>query len=279
VSIELPEAHILASQMNEVLNGKKIQSYDLQDIDRMIKIGFINKNILDFDDLVNKTIVGVESRGNTIHVELDMGLNILIGPEYGGRIHYHPKGDKIPKYHLRLDFTDGTKLSVRITSMGVIKVLRDENLDQSYLYKRDFLSGYLPSSKEFTFEQFYEKIHNENRQIKPLLVGKNAIVVGLSNSAYQDIIHRAGIHPKQKASKLTKNEIETLYNAIKTLIQERLKQGGKTQFKDLYGKPGKYTPLMGPNMKDQNCPKCETLIEKLAHGGGHVYICPSCQKL
>jgi formamidopyrimidine-DNA glycosylase len=278
VSIELPEAYILASQMNEVLIGKKIQSYDLKDIDRMRKIGFINKNILDFDDLINKTIVGVISRGNTIHVKLDMGVNILIGPEYGGRINYHQNGDEIPKYHLRLDFTDGTKLSVRITSMGVIKALRDENLDQAYLYKRDFLSGYLPTSEEFTFERFYENIHDENKQIKPLLVGKNALIVGLSNSAYQDIIYRADIHPKQKASKLTKNEIETLYNSIKNIIQERLKLGGKTEFRDLYEKPGRYTPLMGPNMKDQHCPRCQTPIEKLAHGGGHVYICPSCQK-
>ncbi|UCE12610.1 MAG: zf-TFIIB domain-containing protein [Candidatus Heimdallarchaeota archaeon] len=34
---------------------------------------------------------------------------------------------------------------------------------------------------------------------------------------------------------------------------------------------------MGPNMKGQTCPECRTPIEKLAFGGGHVYLCPKCQ--
>ena len=121
-------------------------------------------------------------------------------------------------------------------------------------------------------------MHDKNKQIKPLLVGKEAQLVGLSNSAYQDIINRAGIHPKRRASELSKDELRALYDAIKVVIEERLRLGGKDRFTDLYGKPGGYTPAMGPNMKDQNCPKCGTPIEKLSHGGGHVYLCPKCQK-
>ncbi|MBT3283279.1 hypothetical protein HN376_00990 [Candidatus Bathyarchaeota archaeon] len=34
---------------------------------------------------------------------------------------------------------------------------------------------------------------------------------------------------------------------------------------------------MGPNYKNRECPNCGTTITKLAHGGGHVYLCPSCQ--
>jgi formamidopyrimidine-DNA glycosylase len=277
VSIELPEALIFATQMNDVLKGKKVKSYDLQDVERMIKIGFI-KNIFDFDDLVNRIVIDVTSRGNTIRVKFDGGMNLLIGPEYGGVIRYHENGGEIPKYHLRLDFTDGSRLTTRITSMGIISAVKDEDLDQSYLYRRDFLGGVSPTSEEFTFERFYELMRAENRQIKPLLVGKEALLVGLSNAAYQDVIYRAGIHPKRRASELSKDKLRALYDAIKVVIEERLRLGGKDQFTDLYGNPGRYTPAMGPNMKDQNCPKCGTPIEKLAHGGGHVYLCPKCQK-
>jgi len=31
---------------------------------------------------------------------------------------------------------------------------------------------------------------------------------------------------------------------------------------------------MGPNMKDQNCPPCNSKIEKINHDGGQVYLCP-----
>jgi formamidopyrimidine-DNA glycosylase len=278
VSIELPEAQIFAKQMNDVLGGKKVKSYDLRDVERMIKIGFLNRDISDFDDLIGRTVLDVASRGNTIRVKFDEGMNILIGPEYGGLIRYHEGGEKVPKYHLRLDFTDGSKLTTRITSMGLIYAVRDENLDQSYMYQRDFLGGISPISEEFTFERFYELVHDKNKQIKPLLVGKEAQLVGLSNAAYQDIIYRAGIHPKRRASELSRDELRALYEAIRLVMEERLRLGGKDQFTDLYGNPGGYTPAMGPNMKGRNCPKCGTPIEKLAHGGGHVYLCPKCQK-
>jgi len=278
VSIELPEAFIFATQMNEALKGKKIKSYDLQDYERMLKIGFLNKNIIDFEDLIGRTVLEVTSRGNTIRVKLDEGMNLLLAPEYGGRIRIHEAGDKVPKYHLRLDFTDGSRLTTRLTSMGVIYVVKDEDLTQSYMYRRDFLRGLSPTSEGFTFERFYEFLSDKNRQVKPLLVGKDAALVGLSNSAYQDIIYRAGIHPKRKASELTRDEVRALFDAIRVVIEERLRLGGKDRFIDLYGEAGGYTPAMGPNMKDQNCPKCDTPIERLPYGGGHVYLCPRCQR-
>ncbi len=277
MSIEFPEACILATQMNEALCGKRIDSYDLRDIERMVKIGFI-RNVSDFSDLVGKKITGVNSRGNTIHVRLDGGVNLLIGPEYGGVIRLIEKEGEAPKYHLRLDFMDGSRLTVRITSMGVISTLKDGDLEKSYLYRRDFMGGISPDSNEFTFERFHGLMSSENKQIKPLLVGKEALFVGLSNSAYQDVIYRAGVHPKRRASELSRDELRALYDAIKTVIEERLSLGGKEEFTDLYGKPGGYTPAMGPNMRGRDCPKCGTPIERLAYGGGHIYLCLGCQR-
>ena len=277
MSIELPEAHIFATQMNEALRGKKVESYDLRDIERMVKIGFI-RSVSDFGDLVGRRITGVTSRGNTIRVRLDGGVNLLIGPEYGGVIRLVGEGGEVPKYHLRLDFADGSRLTVRITSMGIISALKDGDLEKSYLYRRDFMGGVSPDGEEFTFERFRGLMGSENRQIKPLLVGKEALFVGLSNSAYQDAIYRAGVHPKRRASELSGDELRALFDAIKIVIDERLRLGGKDEFTDLYGISGRYTPAMGPNMKSQDCPRCGAPIERLAHGGGHVYICPRCQR-
>ena len=278
MSIELPEAYILASQMNEVLVGEKIKSYDLKDVERMKEIGFVNKNLFEFNGLIQKTIISVSSRGNTIRVKLSQNMNLLIGPEYGGKVLYHEKNNKVPKYHLRLDFNDNTSFTVRITSMGIIYVVKEEELNQSYLYSRDFLKGISPKEEDFTFQTFYDLLHDKNKQLKPLLVGKDAYLVGLSNAAFQDILYRACIHPKRKASHLTKQELNILYNSIKQVIEERLKLKGKHNFIDLYGNPGQYYPAMGPNMKDKNCPNCGSKIKKISHGGGQVYLCPSCQK-
>jgi formamidopyrimidine-DNA glycosylase len=163
--------------------------------------------------------------------------------------------------------------------MGVIQALKDDELEQSYVYKRDFSEVTSPvDEREFTFERFSKQLAEKKVNIKSLLVGKDAVIVGLSNSAFQDILFRAKIHPKRKASELSESERHSLYGAIKIVIKERIRLGGKDQFLDLYGKQGRYTPAMGPNMNGKTCPVCGASIEKLSLGGGQVYFCPKCQK-
>lgn len=279
MSIELPEALILANQMKDVLIGKQLESYHVQNYDRMQKVGFLNKNIKDFDQLLNGKITSVIARGNVIRVELDNNMNLLIAPEYGGEVLYH-KDDtkKSTQYHLKIQFTDATSLTVRIKSMGCILALEDEELVNSYMYKRDFLRGISPIEDEFTFERFSKEINTLNRNLKAILVGKEALLVGISNSAFQDIIYRAKLFPKKKGSELNKEEVKALFDAINSLMNERMELRGKNQFIDMYAKKGKYIPAMGPNMKGKTCSDCGTGIEKMSFGGGQIYLCPKCQE-
>jgi formamidopyrimidine-DNA glycosylase len=279
MSIELPEAKIFAEQMDQALQGKRIKSCQLQDYERLQKIGMLNKDITSFDQLVNGKIESVVSRGNAIRVKLDNGMNLLLAPEYGGKIFYHTSEKAGPmKFHLKIDFSDGTMLTVRLTSMGLIHAVNDNALERTYVFRRDFNPEMLsPIDDAFTFERFSQLIADNNRMLKSVLVGKDAVLVGLSNSAFQDIAYRAKLHPKRKASELREDERRALYDAIKRVLQERIRLKGKDQFYDLYGHPGGYTPAMGPHMKQQDCPACGTPIEKLSVGGGHVYLCPKCQ--
>jgi len=279
MSIELPEAKILSEQMNRALKDKRIRSYHLRDCERLQKIGFINRDIKAFDQLVNRKVESVTSRGNAIRMELDEGMNIILFPEYGGEVFYHSSGTTVPeKYHLKIDFVDKTALTVRLTSMGGIQVLKDAQLKSSYVFKRDFNPEILsPVDEDFTFERFSKLLVKNNKALKTVLVGKDAVVVGLSNSVFQDIIYRAKLHPKRKASELKPHEQKALYTAVRLVLQERIRLNGKGQFFDLHRNQGRYTPAMGPNMRKQKCPACGTIIEELSLGGGKVFVCPKCQ--
>jgi formamidopyrimidine-DNA glycosylase len=279
MSVELPESKILAEQMNQKLRGKQVTAFQAKDCERLQKIGMMEKNLTVFNQLVNAKIETIASRGNVLRIKFDNGTNLILGPEYGGEIFYHTSTADVPRFHLRLDFSDGTVLTVRLTSMGVIQVRKDDELDSSYVYKRDFdFTKLSATEKEFTFEQFSKRMAEKNKMLKAVLVGKDAILVGISNSTFQDILYRARIHPKRRASELSKEEMRSLYDAIQFVFKERIRLNGKDIFRDLHGKQGGYTPAMGPNMKQQNCPECGTAIQKLSHGGGHVYLCPNCQK-
>lgn len=278
MSIELPEAKILAGQMDKELRGKPIKAYHLQDCDKLQKMGFLNKNMESFEQLVNRKVESVISRGNTILVKLSGGMNIVLFPEYGGEVFYHSSGTTCPKYHLKVDFSDNTALTVRLTGIGGIRVLTNDDIANSYVFKRDFNPQTLvPLDEEFTLENFSNLLRENNKALKSVLVGKDAIVVGLSNSAFQDIAYRAKLHPKRKVSDLGTAERRSLYDAIQLVLKERIRLNGKVQFLDFYGRQGSYTPAMGPNMKQQNCLTCRTPIQKLSVGGGQVYFCPKCQ--
>ncbi len=265
--------------MNQRLTGKKISSYSLKNCQKLQRIGFVSKDSSDFDRLVDARIASVVSRGNVIRIKLEGEMNLILAPEYGGRILFHSKEpDTSFNYHLRLQFEDSTSLTVSLTSMGLIQALRDGELEGSYVYKRDFSKTPSPIGKNgFIFENFSKELATRNVNIKAALVGKDAVVVGLSNYSFQDILYRARIHPKRKASSLAEDEKSSLYRAIKALVEDRIRLGGKEQFVDLYGKRGQYISAMGSDRKGQECGICGLRIEKINLGGGQVYLCPGCQ--
>ncbi|MFW9912920.1 MAG: zinc finger domain-containing protein [Candidatus Thorarchaeota archaeon] len=278
MSIELPEASILAKQMNKELVSKKIDSWRLDELEKLQRSKMVGRSLNSFDKLKGKTVQSVVSRGNGIRILLDDEMNMFLAPEYGGIFGFHEDDTRLPeKVHLTLAFSDRTIFTLRLKGWGSIDAASSEALEDNYVYRRDFSDVVSPVEKRFTSKWLESQLSQISKNIKMALVGKEAVLVGIQNSTFQDVIYQAGIHPKKKASDLSSSQVKALYDAIVRTMQERVRLGGKDQFTDLYGKRGNYTALMGPNMKGQSCLKCGTPIEKLAHGGGHVYLCPKCQ--
>lgn len=278
MSVELPEAKILTEQMNQQVLGKQIKSCQTQPSKGLQRIGMLEPDLTVFDQLVDAKINQIVFRGNVIVLKFDNKMDLILGLEYGGEFFYHKNSDQASRFHVKLTFCDNTALTVRLTSMGVIQLLKDDSLDLSYVYKRDFdTTKFSATDENFTFKRFFSVFSEKNKMLKAVLVGKDAIIVGISNSTFQDILYRARLHPKRKASELSTAETKRLYDAIKFVINERIRLNGKEDFKDMNQKNGAYVPAMGPHMREHYCLECGTIIEKLSHGGGHVYLCPTCQ--
>lgn len=282
MSVELPEAVILAKQMQKTIIGKEIQNIVFQDCDKLQQIGFINKDLKDFDNLIRKTVQQIQTRGNVIRVECSDGFDLLLAPEYGGKLRYYPTRqalDEGSNYHMLIDFSDKSLFFVRLANMGLIYAVNRISLPNIYVYKRDFSSIASPIEKsEFTWEYFQEHLTQKRTMLKPLLVGKDAMIVGLGNSCFQEILYQAKLLPQRKSSDLSILEQKALYHAIIDTLQNRIQGGGKSGFSDLFGKPGLYVPSMGPNMKNEMCPQCHSKIQSMNHGGGVVFYCSTCQR-
>ncbi len=280
VSVELPETQILAEQMTQSILGKKIKSYNLQDYEKLQRVGFINKNLKDFDGLVGCIVKTINHRGNVIRIQMNKKMNLVLCPDYGAEILYHQNKDTLPKkHHLKIEFSDGTFFTIRQTGMGCILAASNNSVDDLYVIKRDFSDTPSPIGEhDFTFERFRDLLDSKGQNVKAAIVGKTAVVVGLSNAAFQEIIYKAGIHPKRSTSTLDDDEKHDLYDAMKQILNARICAGGKDNWRNLFGEPGRHAPVMGPNMKGKDCPECGAAIEMIPHGGGQVYFCPRCQK-
>ncbi|NHJ14452.1 MAG: hypothetical protein EAX95_12305 [Candidatus Thorarchaeota archaeon] len=265
--------------MKKEVIGKKVVSWHLNGVEKLQKSKMVNPDVKAFDGLHSRTCEDVVARGNMIRVKFDKKQNLLLAPEYGGEILVHESGAILPQQrHLKLELDDGSCLTVRLKGWGAIYCLKDDELQSMYTYARDFSDTLSPYESAFTLDRFSNLLLDYTANIKMALVGKDAVVVGFQNSAFQDLLYRAGIHPKRRAADLSSQEVDALYTSILALLDERRSKGGKTQFVDLYGKKGGYEPVMGPNMKNKNCPKCQTKVVNVSHGGGQVYFCPTCQR-
>jgi formamidopyrimidine-DNA glycosylase len=162
--------------------------------------------------------------------------------------------------------------------MGGVRVVRNAGLGENRMYRRDFLGAADPlDAKGLPEAEFARLLGEQNRMLKAVLVGKDAIVVGLGNAMFQEIAYRGGIHPKRKASELDAGERRSLHRAMRAVLTECIRLGGEEGFVDLRGTPGRFRAAAGPAAAASPCPRCGARLARVAVGGGPSSSCPTCQ--
>lgn len=278
MSIEGPEARILAEQLQSEIPGHQVTRVAVGDLGRLQPSGLANRSVDDFHRLTGHRVDQVRARGNTVDVVVDSGLHLIVGAEYGGWVRLLPDGPLPGTPHLTLTFDDGRALALRLTGMGALRCDTDAELVDNYVYRRDFSTSLDLTSQPVSSGEFDALLAGKARALKSVLVGRDAIVVGVSNATFVDVLYRAGLHPKRRASDLSADERGRLREALRTVLAERLAQGGKQDFVDIYGRPGRYTAALAPGRAGTTCQRCGTQIAAIAVGGGRVPYCPGCQR-
>jgi len=274
--IELPEAVTLARQMNETLVGKTFARATVAE--KRPKWMFLNLAPEQYDKkLAGVRVDEVTADGKWIFTKLDSGETFLLG-EMFGRIQYHPsEGPPPKKFHMLVTFDDESRLSITIQMWGYAQVLTPKELeDHPYAGHR----GPSPTDERFTPRQFetildaYAK--RENKPIKAFLTHEGN-VSGIGNGYLQDILFRARLSPKRNVADIAKEEQNRLHQAMVETMNEAISLDGRDTERDLFGNPGRYTPVMDKRATGTPCPNCGTPIEKISYLGGSCYLCSSCQ--
>jgi formamidopyrimidine-DNA glycosylase len=273
---ELPEYLLLAKAMNQTLAGKRIRQ-GVQG-NHPHKFVWYNRTHEEFEHLTAGKVTGAATvKGRWLFLPLEPGYVLVLG-ECGGKVLYHASGAALPeKYHLSLQFEDGAALTVTTQMWGAMELY-----EKGQELLRPYIVGMRPTpvDTEFTFDYFdhliAELAQGEKRSVKALLT-QDQLIPGLGNAIAQDIMFRAGLHPKHPIGELSQEQRQELYRAIIDTTNEVIACRGRYDEVDLYGEPGGYVRMMDKNSVGWPCRRCGTTIQKIQYLGGACYFCPQCQ--
>lgn len=272
--IELPEAFVLADQMTQRLQGRRIRSVLANHSPH--RFALYHGEPEGYNDLLSGEFVGVtKSYGGNI--ETDIGDKALLLHD-GANPRFFDHDEKIPENHqLLIEFEDNSSFVVTVQMYGGIFAMpKGEDDNMYHLISKEKPS---PLSDNFTLDYFMKLCQYEGfekHSAKAFLATEQRIP-GLGNGVLQDIIWTAGIHPKTKMGNVSPEQLTELYSCIKSLLLKMTVMGGRDTQRDLYGDKGGYVTQLGKNTLHNPCPVCGIAFQKQAYMGGSIYFCTNCQ--
>ncbi len=274
--IECPEAVVLSTQMNELLSHKTIS--DVMVNHSPHKFAWFYKDPADYAKrLVGKVIEKTIAYGGLIEAELGQ-TRLVFGD--GVNLRYHPPGSKRnPKHQLMLEFEDGSALTGSVQMYGGLWCFEAGTFENPYyLIAKEKPSPLSTAFNETYFEALRTKEGVGKLSLKAFLATEQRIP-GFGNGVLQDVLFRAGFHPKRKLDSLNDSEKAQLFTAIKQTLKQMADEGGRDTETDLNGNAGGYVTHMSKSGIKKSCPVCGSVIIKESYLGGSVYYCPVCQRV
>ena len=221
-----------------------------------------------------KRVTGLRRMGKRIVLELEDDLFLVIHLMIAGRLRWLPAGGKVPgKIGLAaFDFPNGTLIfteagSKRRASLWLVR--GEQSLEQ---FERGGLEVLDRDLAAFT-----ERLIQENHTLKRSLTDPR-LFSGIGNAYSDEILHRAKLSPIKHTRRLSEDEIQTLFDATRTVLvewTERLRRESKGDF------PAKVTAFreeMAVHGKfGKPCPVCGTPVQRIRYADNETNYCPRCQ--
>jgi formamidopyrimidine-DNA glycosylase len=132
----------------------------------------------------------------------------------------------------------------------------------------DLLAGLGPDATEMTAKKWDEVLRGRRGQLKATLVDQS-VVAGIGNLLADEILWRAGLHPRVSCARLGKNEFAGLAGATRGVLRQSIKVGRV---------PPRKSWLTGRRDEPAGaCPRCGTILAHGRAGGRGTTWCPRCQ--
>jgi formamidopyrimidine-DNA glycosylase len=267
---ELPEVEITRRGIAPHLTGQTIAGVEVREPRLRWRVP------AEVSALAGCRIVSVKRRAKYILVDCGRG-HLILHLGMSGSLRILQPGTP-PGKHDHFDLRAGNK----------VLRLRDPRRFGAVLWtSADVLShkllaglGVEPLSSAFNAGHLHALSRGHRVAIKLFIMDAKK-VVGVGNIYANESLFRAGIHPRTKAGRLSKERCARLVAEVKDTLRSAIRAGGSS-LRDFVHSDGS-SGYMQQNYwvydrAGEPCRKCGTLIRRVVMGQRATFYCPSCQK-
>jgi len=221
-----------------------------------------------------KKIVELRRLGKRICFGLEGDLWLVLHLMIAGRLHW---------YNERAKAAQGRSVAVFEFSTGSLTLTEAGTQKRASLHVLQGEAGLEnlnPGGLEVfdaTTEDFARAIRAKNHTLKRALTDPR-ILSGIGNAYSDEILFDARLSPFTLTQKLSDEEVERLFAAIKRTLNEWLERLRAEAVKSFPEKVTAFRPDMATHGKyGQPCPRCGSKIQRIRYGSNETNYCPTCQ--
>lgn len=271
---ELPEVETVKNTLKRLVLNRTITN---------VKVRY--NNIIEYptstefvEKIRNEKINDIHRRGKWLVFELD-NYYLLSHLRMEGKYFLKQINDELDKHeHVIFELDNGEELRYRDTrKFGKMLLIDKDKLEDCKPIKE---LGLEPWDNNLTGNYLLDKYKNKRLPIKSVLLDQS-IITGIGNIYADEILFLSKLNPCKISSTLTIKECNNIINYTKEVLERAIELGGTTirTYESSEGVHGRFqNNLLVHNRKDEKCPNCDTVIEKIVVGGRGTYYCKVCQK-
>lgn len=263
---ELPELEYTRRNLDRWMRGARVERVTTDDA-RIVRPSTPRA----FESaLAGRTVECVERRGKWLRLTLDDGRYLFVHLGMSGWFELGARGDAPLRFErVRFDLERRDRpfrlVYVDLRRWGRM-IVADEDIPVWRALGPD------PLDEGIDLGRLEEKLgRRKSRSIKEVLMDQK-VLAGVGNIQAIEALWKAGIHPRSKASAMTREDLRAIARGLRWTIDRTLVDLDK-------GTEGAESPFRVYGRKGEPCPRCGHPLEAFVLGGRTTTACPKCQVL
>jgi formamidopyrimidine-DNA glycosylase len=265
---ELPEVETTVRGLKKVLLGRRIEQVELRRAD-------LRRSFPDDlgQRLTGAEVTGLRRRGKYGLIHTGRGDTLVFHLGMSGKWRLDP-GELGAHDHLLITTDEQRRIALNDPRrFGSVDLVPTDELESWAP-----IAAMGPEPTELEAAALHAAFRRRSAPVKALLLDQR-IAAGLGNIYVCEALHRAKIHPRRAAGRISLAALERLVPAIREVIEEAIAAGGST-LRD-YARPdgelGYFSKSFAVYDREGHGCACGSPVRRIVQGGRSTFYCARCQ--